>query len=98
MSGDDRTWTCDRCGFEFPSTRKTRGGVLPNRCPDCKKAARQPTQPGATARSNNELAYLFARECTELRCAMQEALRAITTGHYLEARIALESVIGPPTF
>jgi hypothetical protein len=98
-TADTRTWTCDRCGLEFPSTRKTRGGVLPSRCADCKKAnpTRRPAY-NSTPRSNNELIYVLARECTELRCALQEARGALATGRYFEARLILEGMVGPPPF
>lgn len=98
MTADDRTWTCDHCGFEFPSTRKTRGGVLPSRCLDCKKATRQRSEHNGIPRSNDELIYVLARECTDLRCAMQLALAALATGRRQEACAALESVVGPPVW
>lgn len=93
-TADDRTWTCDRCGLEFPSNRKIRGGILPSRCLDCKKTDH--SRRVGVLRSNEELAYMLARECTDLRCAMQLALGALMTGRVREARAALESVCGPP--
>lgn len=96
-TADTRTWTCDRCGLEFPSTRKTRGGVLPSRCADCKKAnpTRRPAY-NSTPRSNTELVYVLASECTALRCAMQLALACLRTGRIREASLALETVVGQP--
>jgi NMD protein affecting ribosome stability and mRNA decay len=94
----ERTWTCDHCGFEFPHTRKTPGGVPPTRCTDCKQATRPRSPRLGAPRSNDELLYVLARECSDLRAAMQLALAALTVGRRQEALIALESVVGPPVW
>lgn len=89
-----RTWTCDRCGFQFLSTRHTRNPAIDLLCAECKKANPPHTGP----RSNDQLAYILAKECTELRCAMQHALAALSIGRPREAKAALEAVIGPPVW